>query len=257
MQIPTMSKEAVKSLQTLVRVGLALGVAASMAANIAFAIADSGSSTGWMVAIRVLFSAAMPLALFWCIDLIIRIPGTSRLRSVVRVLVTTGIGGFAGWVSYWHMHDILVLVGEPIGTARVVPGAIDGAMLVGTISMIELERTARNIAAVEQAQRNAAQAQAEIEAEAAKAQARADRQITAEEQAARDAVRYDRMNGTTKGKFTRVYRTEGADAAIRQFAGRRRSTATPAVKAADPLHPVSPGTVDTDRLNAGMAGATA
>lgn len=245
MNTSTMSKEAVKSLQTLVRVGLALGVAASMAANVSFAVADSTDRPAWMIAIRVFASALMPLGLFWCIEMVIRIPATSKWRSAIRIVATTGIGGFAGWVSYWHMHDILVLVGEPVGTARFIPGAIDGAMAVGTISMIELERTARNIAAVEQARRIAEQAELDAEAEAEKTQAREARKVSTDEQDARDAVRYDKLDRAAKSRFTKVYRTEGADAAIRQFRGRRRKPNAPAAAQVSPgMPPVTAPSVD-------------
>lgn len=231
----------VARLQTAVRVVLVFGIVASMAANVLHAIVAANPDTPeWQIWARSVLSALAPVALFTCLEFVIRIPIQSRALGSVRLLVTLAIGGFAGWVSYWHMQGLCAMIGETGSAGYLYPLMIDGMMAVGTISLIELGRLARNVDAVVRQQAEVEQAIADAEAEAARAEARTARQIDDDETEARRIVGYDKLSGPDKGRFTRTYRSEGADAAVRLFGRRLRRTTTQQLPAAAPSSPGMP-----------------
>src|SRR3954462_7906496 len=80
-----------------VRTVLAIGVAASVFANILHALPNPISQG---------IAAWPPCALIVTIELISRVPIARRLGAAVRLLATAGIAGIAAWVSYWHMVGV-------------------------------------------------------------------------------------------------------------------------------------------------------
>ena len=89
-------------LRWAVRAVLALGVAASIAANVLHARPNLISQ---------LIAAWPPLALLLTVELISRVPADRRGLAVVRLLAATVIAGLAAWVSYWHMAGVAVIWG--------------------------------------------------------------------------------------------------------------------------------------------------
>src|SRR5258705_378436 len=147
------STEQVRSLLRGTRGVLAFGIVASVAANVLHSLTrpSAASDPTWKIASGAALSALAPLVLFACIELVSRIPIQSRVLGAVRLAVTFLVGGFAGWVSYWHMESVSEMLGET-GTARYFyPLIIDGMMLVATISLIELGRLARTVEEIETA----------------------------------------------------------------------------------------------------------
>src|SRR5262245_33562101 len=82
-----------------VRAVLALGIAASVAANILHAEANT---VGRLVA------AWPPVALLLAIELLSRIPVHRPWLSAARLTATAAVAGIAAWVSYWHMVSVAV-----------------------------------------------------------------------------------------------------------------------------------------------------
>src|SRR3954447_23283105 len=80
-----------------VRATLALGVAASVAANILHADPNPVSQ---------MIAAWPPVALLLTVELISRVPVHRRLIAAVRLAATAAIAGIAAWVSYWHMSGV-------------------------------------------------------------------------------------------------------------------------------------------------------
>lgn len=147
------STEQVKHLLRGTRGVLGFGIAASVSANVLHSLTrpEAASDPNWKIASGAALSALAPLVLFACIELVSRIPIQSRVLGAVRLVVTFLVGGFAGWVSYWHMESVSETLGET-GTAKYFyPLIIDGMMLVATISLIELGRLARTVEAIETA----------------------------------------------------------------------------------------------------------
>lgn len=112
------------------RAVLAAGVLASVAANIAVA---QPNPTGWAVAM------IAPITLFATIEMLARFPFDRSSKLSWLRLATTGLLGFIGaWVSYWHMVTLAERAGEEYVSAHILPIAVDGMMLVATVSLIEI-----------------------------------------------------------------------------------------------------------------------
>ena len=85
--------------QWAVRAALALGVAASVCANVLHAQHNLIAQT---------IAAWPPLALRLTVELISRVPVYRRTLTVLRLLATACIAGIAAYVSYFHMAAVAV-----------------------------------------------------------------------------------------------------------------------------------------------------
>jgi hypothetical protein len=112
-----------------VRAVLALGIAASVAANILHAEA---SIVGRLVA------AWPPVALLLAIELLSRIPVHRRWLSAARLTATAAVAGIAAWVSYWHMVSVAAAYGESQSSAHLIPVSVDGLVVVASVCLVEL-----------------------------------------------------------------------------------------------------------------------
>ena len=112
-----------------VRGALALGVAASVVANVLHA---EPTLVGRAIA------AWPPLALLLTIELISRVPVHRPVLARVRWIATAAISAIAAWVSYWHMVDVAVRYGESAASARLIPLSVDGLVIVASVCLVEL-----------------------------------------------------------------------------------------------------------------------
>lgn len=112
-----------------VRATLALGVAASVVANILHAQDNPISQT---------IAAWPPLALLLTVELISRVPVHRRSLASARLAATTTIAGIAAWVSYWHMAGVAARYGETGASPYLLPLSVDGLILVASICLVEL-----------------------------------------------------------------------------------------------------------------------
>lgn len=122
-------------LRTGARAILALGIGASLAANV---LAAEPSSVGRIIA------AWSPVALFLTVELISRIPVVASWLSVVRIGATATIAGIAAWVSYWHMVEVALAHGEQPVAAHLLPLSVDGLVIVASVCMKELSNRLRS-----------------------------------------------------------------------------------------------------------------
>lgn len=86
-----------------------------------------------------------PVFVLFCLELISRIPATSKLLSIARVVATFVVVGLAFYVSYEQQRDFISSLGFTAGHARVYPVIIDGAMVVSTLSLVEVARKVRSL----------------------------------------------------------------------------------------------------------------
>jgi hypothetical protein len=112
-----------------VRATLALGVAASVAANILHARPNLVSQT---------IAAWPPLALLVTVELISRVPVGRVWLSVTRLLAAGCISGIAAWVSYWHMAGVVARYGETGASPYLMPFSVDGLIVVASICLVEI-----------------------------------------------------------------------------------------------------------------------
>jgi DNA-binding transcriptional ArsR family regulator len=128
-------------LRSGVRGVLALGVAASVAANVLHA---EPTIVGRAIA------AWSPLALLLTVEMISRIPVQRAALSGVRMLWTTVIAAIAAWVSYWHMVSVVARNGESTTSAHLLPLSVDGLVVVASVSLVEIAaRLRQNTTTVE------------------------------------------------------------------------------------------------------------
>ena len=118
-----------RRVRVLARLTLALGVAASIAANVLHA-RNNVVSQG--------IAAWPPLALLLTVELVSRVPVHRRGLAVIRIAATTGIAGIAAWVSYWHMAGVCARYGESPVSAHLMPLCVDGLVVAASISLVEL-----------------------------------------------------------------------------------------------------------------------
>ncbi|SDY46787.1 Protein of unknown function [Micromonospora pattaloongensis] len=112
-----------------VRATLALGVAASVVANILHARDNPISQA---------IAAWPPLALLLTVELISRVPVHRRHLAVTRFVATATIAGIAAWVSYWHMAGVAARYGETGASPYLLPLSVDGLIVVASICLVEL-----------------------------------------------------------------------------------------------------------------------
>src|SRR6266700_4478236 len=115
--------------QWAVRATLAVGVAASVCANVLHARDNPISQT---------IAAWPPLALLLTVELVSRVPVHRRGLAVIRIVATTAIAGIAAWVSYWHMAGVCARYGESPVSEHLVPLCVDGLVVAASISLVEL-----------------------------------------------------------------------------------------------------------------------
>lgn len=60
-----------------------------------------------------------------------------RRFKLAAVLVVAAV---AAYVSYWHMHDLALAVGEQWIQAKILPLSVDGMMLAATLTVVERRR---------------------------------------------------------------------------------------------------------------------
>ncbi len=124
-----MTGERLHRIRWAVRAVLALGVAASVAANI---LAARPSIPGRVIA------AWSPLALLLTIELISRVPVHRPGLAWVRRGATAAISSIAAWVSYWHMVEVASRYGETATSAHLIPISVDGLVVVASVCLVEI-----------------------------------------------------------------------------------------------------------------------
>jgi hypothetical protein len=112
-----------------VRATLALGVAASVTANVLHAQPHPVSQA---------IAAWPPLALLLAVELISRVPVDGRVLAATRFAATAAIAGIAAWVSYWHMAGVAARYGESGASPYLLPLSVDGLVIVASICLVEL-----------------------------------------------------------------------------------------------------------------------
>lgn len=130
-----MSEARLRRLRWAVRLTLALGVAASVTANILHARPHPVSQA---------IAAWPPLALLITVELVSRIPLYRRSLGILRITATAAIAGIAAWVSYWHMAGVVARYGETGTVPYLLPLSVDGLIVVASVSLVELSARHRD-----------------------------------------------------------------------------------------------------------------
>lgn len=111
--------------------GVMLGLAASLGANVLH-VMDQPDPSGWSVA----GAAFWPLALLVSSEVLARKRWASDRARVAGVVGVLTVAGVAAWISYGHVHGLLLSWGEPAASAMLGPLAIDGLMVVSSLALV-------------------------------------------------------------------------------------------------------------------------
>lgn len=126
-----------KRLRWGVLVVVLLGVLSSVAMNVLHAPDNLAAR---------FVGALPPLAVFGCLELIVRIPSSSRALSWFRILGAILVAGGAAYLSYFQQRAAISDLGFPLDQAAIWPGVIDGTVVVASLSLLEVVRKIRQVA---------------------------------------------------------------------------------------------------------------
>ena len=90
-----------------------------------------------------LIGGTPPVFVFFCIELVSRIPGTNRWLSAGRISASVIVAGLSFAISYEQQREFIVSRGFDGWVAYVYPIIIDGVMVVATLSLVEVTRKVR------------------------------------------------------------------------------------------------------------------
>lgn len=149
----TLTSQQVKHMQRYVRGVLVFGIVTSVSANVIHSL-TGGHDKRWLIYTSAILAALAPIVLFLTTEMVVRIPiqleeRYDRILNWIRLVITFAIAGFSGWVSYWHMKEVSMMLGEKGEAAYFYPLIIDGMMIVATISLLALARVITSVETVE------------------------------------------------------------------------------------------------------------
>lgn len=125
-----------KRLRRAVLAVVLAGIAASVAMNVLHAPDNLAAR---------FVGALPPLAVFGCLELIVRIPSSSKALTVFRIVGATTVAGGAAVLSYAQQYAAIVDLEFPHWQASIWPGVIDGTMVVASLSLVEVVRKIRQV----------------------------------------------------------------------------------------------------------------
>lgn len=88
-----------------------------------------------------------PLFVFFCIELVSRIPATSQALSRGRIAASILVSVLAFAISYQQQQEFIHGLGFQGWVAYVYPVIIDGVVVVATLSLVEVTRKVRALRA--------------------------------------------------------------------------------------------------------------
>ena len=94
-----------------------------------------------------LIGGTPPVFVFFCIELISRIPATSKMLMFGRIATTVVVSGFSFAISYQQQFEFIHALGFGGWIANIYPIIIDGVMVVAALSLVEVTRKVRMLRA--------------------------------------------------------------------------------------------------------------
>lgn len=125
-----------RRLRWAVLVTVLTGIAASIAMNVLHA-PDSLAAQ--------LVSAGPPLAVFGALELVVRIPSSSRGLSALRIAGAAVVALGAAAISYAQQRAAVHELGFDAWESYIWPLIIDGIMVVASVSLVEVVRKIRQM----------------------------------------------------------------------------------------------------------------
>lgn len=138
-----------KNLQRLCQGAVIFGFVTSAGGNVLHAVeASEGRSTG-VVAIFVILAILIPTIFGVMFEIASRAFFRREAHWVMKIIAfvgSAGISGITAWNSYFHQRDAFSHFGD-VTQATLLPLAIDGLMIIGSVYLIELGFQVRDMEA--------------------------------------------------------------------------------------------------------------
>jgi hypothetical protein len=125
-----------KRMWIVVTVATVIGLGLTVALNVMHAPPTLGAR---------LVGGTPPLFVLLCLELISRIPATSRLLSGARIGASAVVVGLSFGISYEQQREFIMDLGFGGWVPYAFPVIIDGAMVVSTLSLVEVTRKVREL----------------------------------------------------------------------------------------------------------------
>jgi Protein of unknown function (DUF2637) len=94
-----------------------------------------------------LIGGTPPVFVFFCLELISRIPGTSKAVTFGRVFASIVVATLSFAISYQQQMEFIHVLGFVGWVGYAYPIIIDGVMVVATLSLVEVTRKVRMLRA--------------------------------------------------------------------------------------------------------------
>lgn len=121
--------------------GVALGLTASVAGNVANTVLAESTVSLWL---RVPFAVAWPVFLGIGIEVLTRIAWERGWKHwAARAILVGPMSLVSGFMSYLHLHHLMILSGEPGLAQAVGPLAVDGTLFGCTVALLVTRTKAR------------------------------------------------------------------------------------------------------------------
>lgn len=95
-------------------------------------------------------AAIPPLAVFGCLELIARIPSSSKALTGFRIVGAVIVASGAAALSYAQQYAAVRGLGFPFWQSVIWPGVIDGTMIVASVSLVEVIKVIRKMTGSDQ-----------------------------------------------------------------------------------------------------------
>jgi hypothetical protein len=123
--------------------GLILGLAASVTGNVANTVLTTSTVH---LGLRVPFAVVWPLFTWIGIEVLTRIEWERSFSHVAtRVFLAGPVALVAAFVSYLHLHHLMVMAGEPGPAQAVGPIAVDATLFGCTVALLVTRARERNV----------------------------------------------------------------------------------------------------------------
>jgi hypothetical protein len=132
--------ELLKGLKKLCSGAVVFGFVTSAGGNVLHAVEGSMGQSTAKVIISIVIAILIPTIFGWMFEIATRIifrKEAARLMKFIAFAGAAGISGITAWNSYFHQREAFSHFGDNT-QAMLLPLAIDGLMIIGSVYLIEL-----------------------------------------------------------------------------------------------------------------------
>jgi uncharacterized membrane protein YidH (DUF202 family) len=145
----TKKLEILKGLRKLCQGAVVFGFVTSAGGNILHAVEAYAGRPVAILSIAVVLAALIPAIFGWMFEIASRVFFRREAHIVMKLIAFTGAAGISGitaWNSYFHQRDAFSHFGDAT-QAKLLPFAIDGLMIIGSVYLLELGFQIRDLEA--------------------------------------------------------------------------------------------------------------